>query len=85
MAPPTELLHRKPYRTYLESGEILRGENLYCLKQQCVPALLETAVRKVRAGDWKKYGPCFKGIRIGVAAGLTDGDRQGGALCCEER
>jgi hypothetical protein len=53
------------------------------LKQQDVPAVLETGVRTVRAGDWKKYPACFKGIRIGVAAGLTNGDRQRGALYCE--
>jgi hypothetical protein len=50
-----------------------------------VLAELETAVLTVRAGDWKEYSACFKGIRIGVAAGLTNGDLQGGALCCEER
>jgi len=50
------------------------------LKQQDVPALLETGARTVRAGDWKKYAACFKGIRIGVAAGLTNGDRQRGIV-----
>jgi len=53
------------------------------LKQQDVPAVLETGVRTVRAGDWKKYFACFKGIRIGVAAGLTNGDCQRGTLYCE--
>jgi hypothetical protein len=61
----------------------LRGEDLYFLKQQDMPAVLETAVRTVRAGDWKKYAACFKGIRIGVASGLTNGERQRGTLYCE--
>jgi hypothetical protein len=85
MAPPTKLLDRKPYRTYLESGEILRGDNLYCRKQEDMLAVLETAVGKVGASAWKKHAARFKRIRIGVAAGLTNGDCQGGAVCCEER
>jgi hypothetical protein len=48
-----------------------------------VPAVVETAVRTVRSDGWKKYAACSKGVRIGVATGLTDGDRQLGALHCE--
>jgi hypothetical protein len=50
-----------------------------------VLAVLETAVGKVGAGDWKKHAESFKGIRIDVAVGLTNGDCQEGAVCCEER